>query len=204
MTDGIDVGAIDRRARTAGYSDGLLEIFAAVVLLVLAWGWVTDPGFVGIFAAFIVLFGWKALERVKEKVTYPRIGYHREREPREPKAMTRGMLLFIGGAFLLMAVVVLISGGLTDSSEWRRAAPLVSGISLAGGFWYTGSQSALIRYRLMAGWSLVSGVLLWWFGAGETYSAVVWHLLGLAIPLGAVGVWSMLHFIRTHPIQTDG
>jgi hypothetical protein len=200
VTGGIDISRIDRQARTAGYRDGLLEIFAAAVLLTMAFGWVVNPGFVGILAAFIVLYGWKAVERVKERVTYPRTGYHRERAD-EPNGNARGMLLFMAGAFLLMVVAILVTGSITESSGWRRAAPLMSAISLAGGFWYTGNQSGLLRHRLIAAWSLLTGIVLWLIGSGESYSGVVWHLLSLATPLAVIGIWGLVCFLRTYPVR---
>ena len=198
MTGDIDIDSIDRKARAAGYEDGLLELFASVVLLVLAIGWLTTPGMVGIPAALVAVFGWRGVDRVKERVTYPRIGFHRER-PDDAKETSRGMLLFMGGAFALMALVVLLSGDLGDVSEWRRAASLFSGITLAAGFWYSADKSGLLRLRLVAAWSVLSGVLLWWFGSGETYSGVAWHLIGMALPLAAIGVWVLLRFLREHP-----
>lgn len=200
MGGNIDIGAIDRRARAAGYGDGLLELFAALVLLTMALGLWADPSFVTIWAAFIVLYGWRLVDWVKVRVTYPRIGYYRERSD-EPGRAARGMLLFAGGAFLLMVLVVLISGGSTDATSWRRAAPLVSGISLAGGFWYVSVQSGLLRYRIIAGLSTVGGLLLWWLGSGESYAAVAWHLVGLAVLLAIVGVWSLVRFLRTYPVR---
>ena len=200
MTGNIDIDSIDRKARTAGYEDGLLELFAALVLLVLALGWMAAPGIVGILGALVAVYGWRAVELVKERVTYPRIGFHRER-PDDAKETSRGMLFFLGGAFALMATVVFLAGGLGDVSEWRRAAPLLSGVALAAGFWYSAGKSGLVRLRIIAAWSVLSGVLLWWFGSGETYSAVVWHMLGLALPLAAIGAWALLSFLREHPRQ---
>lgn len=205
MTGDIDIGGIDRRARAAGYGDGVLEIFAAVVLSSMALFLLADPPFVAIWAAFIVIYGWRVVHWIKARVTYPRIGYYRERSD-EPRT-ARGMLLFIGGAFLLMVLVILISGELTEAAGWRRAAPLVSGVSLAGGFWYLSAQSGLLRHRIIAGLSVVGGVLLWWFGSGGSYASVAWHLGGLAVPLAAMGAWSLVRFLRTYPVRepmTDG
>ncbi|MCP3994795.1 MAG: hypothetical protein GY722_07000 [bacterium] len=204
MADEIDISSIERNARRAGYGDGLLELFAAAVLSVIALAWAANPGFVGIAAALIVLYGWKAVERVKERVTYPRIGYFQERAD-ESNTSVRGMFLFIGGAFLVMALVVLLSGSLSEAADWRRAAPLMSGITLAAGFWYAGEQSGFLRHRFIAAFSVVSGILLWLFGSGETYAAVVWHLVGLAVPLVILGVWGLNHFLRSHPRRSiDG
>jgi len=204
MAEPIDMGNLDSSARRAGYGDGLLEVFAAIVLGVLALGWVANPPFVGILAAFIVLYGWKAVEKVKERITYPRIGYFQERAD-EPESTARGMLTFIGGAFVLVIAVVALSGGFTDAAEWRRAAPLMSGLSLSGGFWYAGDRSGLMRHRIIAGWSVVSGIGLWVLGDGASYAGVVWHLVSLAIPLALIGIWSLQKFIAAHPVQTiDG
>jgi hypothetical protein len=202
MGDDIDIGAIDRRARAAGYGDGLLELFAAAVLGSLALGWIANPAFVGILAALVAIYGWRVVERVKQRVTYPRIGYHKER-PDDARSTSRGMLSFIAGAFALMAVVVLVFGDVTDAADWRRAAPLVSGLTLAAGFWYAGAKSGLLRHRLIAAWSVGSGVLLWWFGTGASYATVAIHLGALALPLAVIGTIGLVRFIRDHPIRDD-
>lgn len=200
MSDRFDVTEIEERARTAGYRDGLIELFAAAVLVSLAVMWIASPAFVGIAAAFIVLYGWKVVERVKERLTYPRTGYFQER-PEKADTTARGMLTFIGFSFVLMVVAVLVSGGIADAASWRRAAPIMSGVSLAGGLWYMGDRSGLVRHKVIAVYSAVTGFLLWMFGSGESYEAVVWHLLGVAVPLAAIGTWGLVHFLRTNPVR---
>jgi phosphate/sulfate permease len=199
MTNSFDTNEIERRARAASFQDGLMEIFAAVVLTIIAIAWVASPSLVGIAAAFVVLFGWRVVERFKRRITYPRIGYYQERAEDAGKT-GRGMLIFIGGAIAIMIGAVAVSGDVTDASEWRRAAPLLSGLTLAGGFWYAGERSGLIRHRVISIYSVVTGVLLWAFSSGATYEPLVWHLLGLALPLMAIGTWALEHFIRTHPL----
>jgi hypothetical protein len=200
MSDRFDVASIEERARTAGYRDGLIELFAATVLVVIAIMWVASPGLVGIAAAFIVLYGWKVVERVKERLTYPRIGYFQER-PEAPDTTARGMLIFMAFSFALMIIAVVITGGISDAASWRRAAPIMSGISLAGGFWYMGDRSSFVRHKVIAVYSVVTGVLLWLVGTGESYETIVWHLLAVAAPLAALGTWGLVHFLRTHPVQ---
>lgn len=198
----LDFEALDKRARAAGYGDGLLEIFAAIILLVLALGWAVSPGLIGVLAALIVLYGWKLVERIRARVTYPRIGYFRERSD-DVGATARGMLLFIGGALAVMVLVVWLAGGLGDVREWRRAAPLLSGISLAGGFWYAGGRSGFAHYRFIAVVSVVVGVLLWMLGKGDSYAFVAWHLAAVGVPLAVIGVWSLVRFVRSHPDRGD-
>lgn len=202
MSNDFSTERIEQRTRAAVYRDGLLELFAAAVLLIIAGMWFISPALIGVAAALIVIFGWRALERVKLRITYPRIGYFQERAE-DPGTTARGMLVFIGGAIILMVGVIALSGGLTDVAEWRRAAPLLSGISLTGGFWYLADRSGLIRHRFVAVYSVVTGILLWVFTSGETYLPVAWHLLGLAAPLAAIGTWALVSFLRTNPTR-DG
>ena len=60
-----------------------------------------------------------------------------------------------------------------------------------------------MRHRVIAVYSIVTGVLLWAFSSGATYEPVVWHLLGLALLLTGIGAWAFQHFMRTHPLS-DG
>ena len=103
----------------------------------------------------------------------------------------------------MMVAAVAIFGDVSEASEWRRAAPLLSGFGFAGGFWYAGDRSGLMRHRAIAVYSAVTGALLWALSSGATYEPVVWHLLGLALPLAAIGAWSLEHFLRPHRLP-DG
>ncbi len=202
MSNTFDAHEVERRTRASTYRDGLTELFAAAVLLAMAMAWAATPAFVGIFAAFIVLYGWKVVERVKERVTYPRLGYFRERSE-DAGETGRGILIFVVVAFVMMVLAIAVFGDLTDSAEWRRAAPLFSGLTLAGAFWYVGDRSGLLRHRFVAVFSVVTGLGLWLLGSGETYETVIWHLLGLVLVLGAMGTWGLVHFLRTNPIRND-
>lgn len=200
MSARFDADEVRKSAIAATYSDGLIELFTALVLLVIAVAWAASPAFVGIFAAFIVLYGWKVVELVRQRITYPRLGYFRER-PEQPAETARGILTFMAAAFVLMVIAIAVGGGITEASEWRRAASLFSGLTLAGAFWYVGDRSGLIRHRFVAAFSVVTGVGLWLVGSGETYEGVIWHLLGLVLLLGAIGTWALVHFLRTNPVH---
>ena len=202
MSNRFDAGEIEHRTRASIYRDGLTELFAAAVLLSIELAWATTPAFVGILAAFIVLYGWKLVERVRERITYPRLGYFRERSE-DAAATGRGILSFVAVALILMVLGIVATGDIGDASEWRRAAPLLSGMTLAGAFWYMADRSGLRRHRFVAVYSVATGIWLWVVGSGESYEAVIWHLLGLVLVLGAMGTWALVHFLRTYPIH-DG
>jgi hypothetical protein len=195
-----DDPGIELRVRAATYRDGLTELFAAAVLLVMALLWLANPAVIGIVAAFIVLYGWRLVETLKRRITYPRMGYYQDRSE-EPKETARGILVFCAGALVVMVGVIALSGGITEAAEWRRAAPLLSGLVLSGALWYMGDRSGLKRHRFVAIFSVVMGVLIWAFTSGADYEGMVWHLLSLVAVLGALGTWGIVHFIRTYPAQ---
>ena len=200
MSNSPNTHQIEQRVRTVTYSDGLTELFAAAVLLVMALLWISTPAFVGIAAAFIVLFGWKLVEKAKERITYPRLGYFQE-QSEEPGETARGILVFCSVAFAAVIALIAITGGITESAEWRRAAPLLSGLTLVGAFWYLADRSGLMRHRILAIYSVATGLVIWLFTSGADYEGMVWHLLGMVLLLGAMGTWGLVHFVRTHPVQ---
>lgn len=200
MANRYDPDDIERRTLAAGFQDGLIDLFGAAVLVSIALMWAVSPVFVGVLSALVVLYGWRAVEKVKERITYPRLGYFRER-PEEPRTTGGGILIFLAVSVAIMVTTVAVFGDLTEAASWRRAAPLLSGLSLAGGFWYTARRSGFLRHRLAAAFSVVTGVVLWATGSGADYRSVVWHLLGLSALLTVSGGWGLARFLRTHPVQ---
>lgn len=200
MSSNPDTHQIEQSVRTATYRDGLTELFAAAVLLAMALLWISTPAMIGIAAAFVVLYGWKLVEKAKQRVTYPRLGYFRERSE-TPRDTARGILVFCALAAAAVVALVAVSGGISQAAEWRRAAPLLSGLTLAGAFWYLGDRSGLVRHRFVAGFSVATGFIVWALSSGADYEGMVWHLLGMVMVLGALGTWGLIHFIRTHPVQ---
>jgi hypothetical protein len=198
MAHRFDIDAVEQRARSAGYRDGLTELFAATVMLTFALLWLTGPWAIGIAAAFVVIFGWKVVLRIKERVTYPRIGYSGDR-PDGEAANPRGMLATMGAAALISMIVVAVVGGLDDASAWRRVAPLFSGLAFSGGFWYLGERSGFIRHRLLAVASVATGILFWAVGDGADYTTMAYQLGTMGAILAATGVAALVAFLRRHP-----
>ncbi|NOY55412.1 MAG: hypothetical protein GXP34_05425 [Actinobacteria bacterium] len=198
MSNRMDLDAIERSARAAGYQDGLMELLAAVVMLGLALTWAVGPELVAIVVVPVTVFGWKVVFRFKEKVTYPRIGYSGDRpDPSPPSA--RGMLLFLGLGFGITVAVIAISGELGNPGDWWRAAALLAGLSFAAGFWFAGRRSGLLRHRLLAVASVLTGILYWAIGSGAGYRPVAWQLATMGTLLLITGTVALVTFLRRNP-----
>ena len=194
----VDPDAVERNARRADYKDGLLELFAAVLMATLAGGWALQPGMVGLLTLPFIFFGWKAITALKEKITYPRIGYSGDNPARE-QTNAKGMLGFFALAIAIVVVVILVFGEASLANELRRSAPLFSGIAFAAGFRYLAEKSGMARHALLAAASVVTGVVVWWTNDGDDYSAMPIFLLVMAAILATMGAASLAAFLRKNP-----
>jgi hypothetical protein len=194
----IDPDAVERSARRADYSDGLLELFAAVLMATLAGGWALQPGMVGLLSLPFVFFGWKVIAIIKERITYPRIGYSGY-NPERQQVNAKGMLGFFALAAAIVTVMILLFGESSIPNELRRAAPLFSGIAFAGGFRYLAEKSGMVRHHLLVVASVVSGVAVWWRDDGDDYSGMPAFLLIMAVVLGIMGGVSLVSFLKRNP-----
>jgi hypothetical protein len=202
MTPEFDLNRIERSARSAGYRDGLMEIYAAGVFFSLAAVWMIGPYLVGVAAALIILFFPKLVQRGKAAITYPRIGYSGERVD-EAASTGRGMLVFMGISLAIAVVVVALTGGLGDVDSWRRAAPLFFGLAFSGGFWYAGEKSGLVRHRLIAVGSIALGIAFWWMSDGADYTGVAVFMAAMGAIILAVGLIALTTFVRRNPRSND-
>ena len=152
---------------------------------------------VGISAVALLFFFPKLLARAKPRVPYKRIGYSAEVPD---QAEGRGMLIFIAGAFALMAGAVWIFGDLDNPADWRRAAPLLAGLAFGGGLWYAANKSGLIRHRFLSLASVVLGVVTWVLSDGRNYDPVGFYLLGMGSLSLMVGTAALVGFTRRNPV----
>ena len=194
----IDPDAVERSARRADYRDGLLELFAAVLMATLAAGWALQPGIVGLLSLPFIFFGWKVINIAKERITYPRIGYSGY-NPERQQTNAKGMLGFIALAIAIVTAMILVFGESSIANELRRAAPLFSGIAFAGGFRYLAEKSGMVRHHLLVVASVLAGLAVWWRDDGDDYSAMPIFLLIMAAFLLVMGVASLAIFLMRNP-----
>ena len=179
------------------YRDGIMEIAAGVLFFIVALA-TGRPAFYWMYLGAILILG-PGVQRLKARFTYPRIGY--VRLPNEdPGRLRRGLVTWVLGVFLLVAVVLTLTGHLTDNLAWRRAAPALGGLLFAGGYTYMAQRSRLRRHYVLAASSALLGVLMIWPLQPEPYGNLrVWALLMALLNL-AMGVFVLWRFIRENPI----
>jgi hypothetical protein len=192
-----DFADIERTAFRETHRDGLTDIAVGVLLFVVALA-TGRPAFYWMYLAAIVVLG-PGLKRLKARYTYPRIGFAKL-PGEDPTRLSAGILSWVLGVFLVVAVVLTVTGHVTDNLAWRRLAPAIGGLLFAGGFWALAQQSRLVRHYLVAFASVALGLLMVWPDIAEPYGNLrIWALLMALLNLG-VGGYVLRRFLRDTPI----
>jgi len=188
---------------TAGreaHMDGLTEVMSGFLLFIVALA-TGRPAFYWTYLVAILLLG-PGLQRIRARVTYPRIGY--VKLPAEnPRRLRSGIAIWVLGVFLAAAVSLALIGHATDNLAWRRLAPAIAGLLFSGGFAYLARQSGLTRHWVLATLSVVTGIAMVLPRIVEPYGNLrVWALvMGLLCLLGGAEV--LRRFVRDHPLVEE-
>lgn len=203
MTDSID--ELLRRTRRYYYDDGLVEIAVALLFLVAGFGLLIFAAIqestlagallmLGLLALAIAggLFIKRAVEALKQRVTYPRSGYVSYREGEEDRnrwpVLLAALILFIGGLFFL-------------PQELARTSTAI-GFLTGAVLFYLGYRLSLRRFYPLGVLSLVAGVSTSYLFADEALGA------GLALAIIGAGLFLsgglvFFAYLRDHPLADE-
>ncbi|MBN1287153.1 MAG: hypothetical protein JXB47_17265 [Anaerolineae bacterium] len=219
-----DIDKMAQRTRRYWYEDGLVEIAAGGVFL---WGTTVIlvsaaiAAVLGAPAALVVAAGLiflttvgamtvakgvrRAVNAVKNRVTYPRTGYVAYRAPKAIKRSPAGM---IGLAILTVAGSVIVAAGLGVLArrlpDWALSMPVSEGVLF-------GLLLALLGYRLGLARFYVLAALSALVGAGVALTTDPYNLLSAAVYFGAMGIvligsggLALRDYLRQNPLPADG
>ena len=173
------------------FQDGLWDIFLGLFLL--GWGftvWFDLPWLPG---AIFVAFFWSALG-LKQKLTYPRIGYARPAEHR-----SRTLKIAVAGVVVLLAVVVIlpvISRG--DLQFVHNYFELLFNTILAIAFALIGYWWRVNRWYAYAALVFIFATFNQWLGLSFQMSFIVPGAIALLY-----GVIILAGFLRKYPVVLE-
>lgn len=201
MSDEIDLKEMERRAYRAMQRDGVTEVLVGLVLLVTGGTWRTGAA-AGILAMFMVLYMRKILEYIKERVTYPRVGY--AKLPEENSAETgKGILLFMVAVLIVLGIgVALFYGGLTYHLIYQWL-PTFFGLMMLGAFTYMRDKTGDPIYLAYIAYSVLTGVAFSLINFGDPNARFTLYMVLLGVSFIAAGGVRLALFVRRYPVMTE-
>jgi hypothetical protein len=203
-----NLSASQKRALQYSVADGLAELSAGTICLLLAIYFAVQqilPGSKGSFAliflaVFVAGFGIRKLMLwYRERSTYPRTGFVELKQGWEDR---RFLGIAIGFTILLLGfnLYTILSG--IRTVVWM---PALGGIIFAFLFALAGFRIKLVRFYFLAGFCLLLGVFLALSGLGDLWGAALLSLCTSLVlfTFGFVTRWIYLHQTVVSAEQSD-
>lgn len=200
MVNKINLKEIERKAYRESMRDGFTEIFIGIILLYASLIFHVSS----VYMALFIIFGPKLLETLKERYTYPRIGYVKPKAEDGGK-ITRGIFGYMLIVVAVMAVVLgAVYRGSWSSDLFYKWMPTFVGAMLLGAMLYTQGKSGDNKYYVYGILALVAGIAfsLYDFEPVKMGLTAYLQLSGGAILI--VGIVTFIQFNRRHPIPKVG
>ena len=191
MNADADLNIIKRRVYLTYFMDGLWDI--ALGLFLLAWGftvWFDIPWLPG--AIFILSF-WLAFG-LKQRITYPRVGYARpsETEKRTGKVLLAGTVILVAVVLGLQVLNISRFEFFKEYFEFLFGTSIVIAILIVAWWW------RVLRWFLYAGMLFVFFISDQWAGLSFSLSFLI---PGATVAL--CGLVILYRFIRTHKAVSE-
>ncbi len=196
-----------QRTQRYWYTDGLAEIAAGLVVLILGLLYLplmllpqgAAALAVGLGQPVLILLGWwlsgRAVRRLKERITYPRTGY-----VAYPRKKRRGWGKAAVTALCVAVFVVLVQ---TLIGEREQLLPVITGAFFALAFALMGYRLGLARFYLLAAFVLGLGVLTQQLGLRDMQQTA-FFFSGIGLSWIASGAITLAHYLRnTQPPEAE-
>jgi len=191
-----DLNKTIRRSQQYWFDDGLVELLMGLLFVLLSslfwWQATTNSQYSaligGIVMPLIIILGailmGVTLRWLKQRFVYPRTGYVTYAKPTNKQ---RGMSALLGlmiGAVMAVAVTQLALEALTTA---------FIGAGVAIGLFMMGNRMGLMRFYVLAVWSIAAGVIISFLDVDSSLaSTLILGLIGLGLAVS--GGFSFWHY----------
>jgi len=195
MTTQIDLKEIEQKSFRFIGQDGLVEIMIGIFLT--AFG-ATFSSALTVFPMLIAIFlGPRLLEAIRNRYTYPRIGYAKLSQD-NPRKTAKGMFGYTAVMLAVMIICFLLLGKVKDAAAYRKWSPTLMGVLLVGGFLYAHGKSGSIRYIVFAFLAVGFGLLFSIINF-ESYNGLILNLFVMGGIFIVSGFTLFILFLRKYP-----
>ena len=186
--------------------DGLAEILAGLGCIIIAWmiesqdirsyGFFTSP----VIFLLLIVFRTPILEKLRRKVTYPRIGYVKVRQD-EPSQLVTVMLLFVLtiSAVVSLALVLVPSDIPIYDTLWKCFQVSLGMVMIPASFSLV-EKTGDRRYFAFGLLGVTTGLIFALLEFEPPMAGIILYLLGWGVVIILVGLTTFIRFIRKYPI----
>ena len=198
MNATLDAKTIARNVWQDSARDGLMEMMLGAYFLLT--GIVIQADMSALFIIFMAFFPAMA-KKMKERFTYPRIGYVKfpERE-NSPGRWVAAALIAAVFAFAMMALFTRAEEKSSMLYKWISLGPA---LILAATLSFAGKKTGFMRYYAMAAFALVMGFVVPFVNLPNKMGNVALYLLVVGPVFLVWGAAIFLHFVQTVPIRAE-
>ncbi len=198
-----DLITMEQNTYSDTMKDGIAETFTGMFFLFTTLMF-QNPAFIGIFVAIYILFLPHAIERIRERFTYPRLGYVKLRTD-ESDLDTRSFGILIASILIAAAVAVqVLTGDLLNLYNWILVIPFAFGMLMFGPSVYlvtkTGSKLYWLFGIFTTSVGLAVSIIATHSPPANPYDGMLYYCLLLGLIFGIGGLIKFLHFTRTYHV----
>ena len=187
----LNLQEVEQNARQVFNKDGLMYLFLGFMLIFAGFSFFDSR--LGVLAGLSALLVFP-LRGMRERITYPRVGYVKFLLPKHFERKKLGLMLAAVSTLVLLMYV---------ANGRFPVMPIGFAILLGLLLYFAASvKNGGIRLRewVIIGLVLVSGALTTYFFEGWRTATAV-HMWFMAAILILMGAFDLLQFIRKHPVQ---
>lgn len=196
MAENVDLKEIEQKTHRESQQDGLMEFVMGLCLLATSTRLISRT-LIFMFPISMLAFR-PALEALRSRFTYPRIGYVKL-IPDKPKDVIAAIAIVTLIVVVAMTVTFTLLGKVRDFDLWLKWVPLWGGTVLAGMFSSFGSKSGSPRYYVFAVWSVMSGLVLSILNFQPVETGTLLYFLVMGLVLVPWGLLMFIRFLRKYP-----
>lgn len=201
MARKINLKKMEKKSWRYSMQDGLIEVLLGFLLL--GSGILLPSGlasFAGIYAVFFVIFGISALEIVRKRFTYPRIGRVKVLED-EPNKTAMGIFIYMFIVVVIMAAVLFVVFGGINADIVYRSTPIFFALMLLGAMTYSHGKSGSQRFYVYAIISLIGAPVFSIIDFGAKLANIGYYLLFIGSLFILIGMTIFVRFLQKYPKQ---
>ncbi|UCD44648.1 MAG: hypothetical protein JSV27_11120 [Candidatus Bathyarchaeota archaeon] len=180
--------------------DGFTEILLGVLLLYSSLTWLR-PGVTSAFIPMFIIFGPRILEALKQRYTYPRIGYVKLKVE-DGREIAKGIFGYMLVVFALMVVVLgSVYWGRWSSDLVYGWTPAFMGAMLLGGMLYYQGRSGEDKNYVYGILALLVGIAFSLYDFEPVMMGLVDYLQLTGWASILIGLVTFMRFRSRYPLQ---